>query len=100
MGQAVSDTKETIPAVKKSTHENKPAFFYDMEIKVERAGLQSTLSPRVMRICHKDTFISAWCSPALSNTAKQTKGSGAAELSRAAPICHQFFNSLVLMDQY
>ena len=87
-------------AVKKSTHENKPAFFYDIEVKLERAGVQSTLSHRAMSICHKDTFISAWCSPALINTAKQTMGSGAAELSRTAPICHQFFNSLVLMDQY
>lgn len=87
-------------AVKKSTHENKPAFFYDIENTMARAGSQFTLSHRVMSICYKDKFISAWCSPALINTAKQTMGSGATELNRTAPICHQFFNSLVLMDQY
>jgi hypothetical protein len=87
-------------ALKKTTHENKPAFMYDIEIKMARAGIQATLSHRAMSICYKNTLISAWCSPALINTAKQTMGSGAAELSRTAPICHQFFNSLVLMDQY
>lgn len=93
-------TNMRVYAVKKSSHENKPAFMYDMEVKIERAGLQSTLSHRGMSICYKDTVISAWCSPALINTAKQTISSGTADLNRTAPICHQFFNSLVLMDQY
>jgi len=100
--QSMSDGNENmrVYAVKKTTHENKPAFMYDIELKLERAGMRSTLSHRVMSICYKDKFISTWCSPALINTAQQTMGSGAAELNRTAPICQQFFNSLVLMDQY
>ena len=100
--QVMKDGNENLRVygVKKTSHENKPAFMYDMEQNLERAGMKSTMSHRAMSICYKNTFISAWCSPALINTAKQTMGSGAADLSRTAPICNQFFNSLVLMDQY
>ena len=85
---------------KKIMHENKPAFLYEMKGTVERAGMAITAHHKVMTVCYKNTLISAWCSPSRFDRASNKIFTTAAELSKASPLCFEFFNSLVLMDNY
>lgn len=86
--------------VKKSRHEEKPAFLYDMRGTYERAGISVVTSHRVMTVCYKRNLISAWCSPTKFDRTNQSISSGSQQLVAANPLCFQFFNSLVLMDKY
>lgn len=86
--------------VKKTSHEEKPAFIYDIQSKLERAGISFTTSNRVMTVCYKKTLISAWCSPSVIDVPTKSMTSTARELNLAQPLCFQYFNSLVLMDKY
>lgn len=91
---------QVVVNVNKSKHEEKPAFIYEMQSIVERAGMSVSTSHKVMTVCHKNTLVSAWCSPSIIDTNKQTMTSSSKELSSASPLCFQYFNSLVLMDKY
>jgi hypothetical protein len=84
----------------KTKHENKPAFIYDAKTKIERAGMSYTTSHRVMTVCYKNTMISAWCSPVKIDYSNKQFDSNKNDLKEIAPLCFQFFNSLVLMDSY
>ena len=86
--------------VQKTSHENKPAFIYEVKHKAERAGMSLNFSHKVMTVCHKNTMISAWCSPSLFDKAKNTITSSLQQVNAAQPLCFQYFNSLVLMDSY
>lgn len=94
------DANQFAIETKKTKHENKPAFIYDVEIKNERAGLSYKTSHRVMTVCYKNTMISAWCSPVKIDYTNKQFGSNKNDLKEIAPLCFQFFNSLVLMDNY
>jgi hypothetical protein len=85
---------------KKITHEQKPAFLYEMTSTIDRAGMTMTAQHKVMTICYKNTMISAWCSPSRFDKANKTLLTSAVELNEASSLCHQFFNSVVLMDNY
>ena len=100
--EAFSDkaSNQFVVNVKKSKHEEKPAFFYEMQSKLERAGMTLQTSHKVMTVCHKNTLISAWCSPSKIDMATKSMSSSSRELSSASPLCFQYFNSLVLMDKY
>ncbi len=100
--EAFSDTSNGIKVfdVKKIRHEGKPAFIYRMNAQLERAGISSNLSHRVMTVCRKNTLISSWCSPSTINHKTQSVGSTSRDLDSAEPLCLQFFNSLVLMENY
>jgi hypothetical protein len=100
--EAFSDkaSNQIVTNVKKSTHEEKPAFLYDMRGTYERAGMSIVTSNRVMTVCYKRNLISAWCSPSTFDRAKQSISSGSQQLIAANSLCFQFFNSLVLMDKY
>lgn len=90
-----------VTTIKKGMHENKPAFFYDIESKVERAGNSPTLTrSRVMTVCHKNTLVSAWCSPMKIDMVKQSVYTTQQHLNDVNSLCFQYFNSLVLMDRY
>lgn len=89
-----------VTAIKKGMHENKPAYFYDLESKQERAGMAMTTRHRVMTICYKNTLVSAWCSPMKINKEKQSFFTSQEHLNDVNPLCFQFFNSLVLMGNY
>jgi hypothetical protein len=92
---------QTITTIRKGSHENKPAYFYDLESKVERAGMAATTTrSRVMTVCYKNTLVSAWCSPAKIDEAKQTLFTTQQHLTDVNSLCFQFFNSLVLMGNY
>ncbi len=101
-GDAFSDKASNIYAknVKKTTHEGKPAFIFEMEQNVERAGMSYPTAHKIMNVCYKNTMIFAWCSPMKVDDVKRTFTSTAAEVNLANPLCFQFFNSLVLMDRY
>lgn len=86
--------------VRKTRHEEKPAFIYDLQSKQERAGMSFTTSSNVMTVCHKNTLISAWCSPSKIDMSTKSMTSTQRELQAASPLCFQYFNSLVLMDKY
>ena len=89
-----------VTAIKKGTHENKPAYFYDLESKQERAGMAMTTRSRVMTVCYKNTLVSAWCSPMKIDNEKQSLFTTQQHLNDVNPLCFQFFNSLVLMGNY
>jgi hypothetical protein len=86
--------------VKKSKHEEKPVFLYEMQSKLERAGLSIQATHKVMTVCYKNTLISAWCSPSKIDYVTKSMTSSQRELNAASPLCLQYFNSLVLIDAY
>lgn len=86
--------------VKKSKHEGKPAFLYEVQSKLERAGISIQASHKLMTVCYKNTLISAWCSPSKIDYATKSMSTSQRELNAASPLCLQYFNSLVLMDKY
>ena len=91
---------QIVTNVKKTRHEDKPAFLYDLRGTYERAGMSFVTSHRVMTVCYKKTMISSWCSPMKIDKANQVITSNEQQLKIAQPLCFQFFNSLVLMDKY
>jgi hypothetical protein len=100
--EAFSDKENNqfVVNVKKSKHEEKPAFLYEMQSKIERAGLSMQATHKVMTVCYKNTLISAWCSPSKIDYKTKSMTSTQLELDSVSPLCFQFFNSLVLMDTY
>jgi hypothetical protein len=91
---------QIVTKIKKGNHENKPAYFYDLESKQERAGMSMTTRSRVMTVCYKNTLVSAWCSPMKIDKEKQSLFTTQQHLNDVNPLCFQFFNSLVLMGNY
>jgi hypothetical protein len=91
---------QIVTNVKKTRHEGKPTFLYDIKGAYERAGMAITTRSRVMSVCYKNTFISAWCSPMKIDYTTKSITSTQRELNSASPLCFQYFNSLVLMDKY
>ena len=102
MTEAFSDSSADMLAqnLKKTTHENKPAFIYDARAIVARGGVSLTTYHRVMTVCHKNAMISMWCSPTRIDYGNKSANSLSSDLNEVAPLCFQFFNSLVLMDSY
>ncbi len=94
------DANQKVTAIKKGSHEGKLAYFYDIESKIERAGMATTTRSRVMSVCYKNTLVSTWCSPMKIDMQKQSMFTTQQHLSDVNPLCFQFFNSLVLMDKY
>jgi hypothetical protein len=86
--------------VQKTNHEGKPAFIYEMQQKVERAGNSVPTSHKVMTLCYKNMMVSAWCSPMKIDRTNNKITSTLQDVNTAQPLCFQFFNSLVLMDRY
>ena len=86
--------------IKKIKHEEKPAYIYDMQSVIDRAGMTAKTAHRVMSVCYGNSLISAWCSPMKINNANQSISSGPQQLEEISGLCFQFFNSLVLMDKY
>jgi len=100
-GKDISEGEnQKVTTIKKGNHENKPAYFYDLESKQERAGMATTTRHRVMSVCYKNTIVSAWCSPMKIDKEKQSLFTTQQHLTDVNPLCFQFFNSLVLMDNY
>lgn len=89
-----------IANVRKLTHEEKPAFFYEMQTRIARAGLLINTTAEVMMVCYKSTLISAWCSPSQIDYSRKALTANQRELQVARPLCLEYFNSLVLMDKY
>ena len=99
---ALSDEQNGVRLLnaKKMKHEGKPAFLYNAEASLERVGKSITTSNTVMSLCYKRTLVSVWCSPAVINSKAGYITSTKRELDLLEPLCFQYFNSLVLMDQY
>jgi len=86
--------------VRKSEHEGQPAFFYTLTTKASRVGIQYELVSRVMAVCYQDKMIQLWCAQSTMDRASMSVKSTNEDLAQSAPVCLQFFNSLVLMDRY
>lgn len=86
--------------IRKIKHEEKPAYMYDLQSNIERAGFTSNTTSRVMSVCYKNTLVSAWCSPMKIDTKSTLIQSNENDLETINNLCFQFFNSLVLMDKY
>jgi hypothetical protein len=100
--QAFTDkpNKQFALNVKKTKHEQKPAFIFEAQSKQDRAGLSFNTTSKVMTVCYKNTMISLSCFPSLIESSKSSMSSTRKELDLAAPLCFEYFNSLVLMDKY
>lgn len=100
--EAFSDKEanQIVTNAKKIRHEGKPGFIYEMSSKLERAGNTVETAHRTMTICYKNTLISTWCSPTILDLRDKTITSNKQVLEQVSPLCFQYFNSLVLMDQY
>lgn len=85
---------------RKIKHEEKPAYMYDFQSNIERAGFTSSTTSRVMSVCYKNALVSAWCSPMKIDTKSTLIQSNENDLESINNLCFQFFNSLVLMDKY
>jgi hypothetical protein len=86
--------------VQTTNPEGKPAFIYEKQQTLERAGNSITTSHKVLTLCYKNTMISAWCSPMQIDRMSNRITSTFQNVNAAQPLCLQFFNSLVLMDRY
>lgn len=97
-----SDPESKIVAdnARKINHEQKPGFLFDIRQNIERAGQGFDVHQRTMMICYKNTMISLICGPMKVDRERQKMTSSKALLDEVNPVCHQFFNSLVLMDNY
>lgn len=83
---------------KRINHENKPAFIVDVDNFIERAGNEAYVTNRVMGICHKKNMVMAWCGT--GGFGKISASQSKKNLELLTPLCFQYFNSVVLMDQY
>lgn len=101
-GRDIVDGEEDLKVltIRKIQHERKPAYLYDLQYDIDRAGKAWSAVSRVMSICHKNTLISAWCNPMELNTKNAVVRSDQNDLETVDNLCFQFFNSLVLMDSY
>jgi hypothetical protein len=99
-GELVSSRAAKITKIKKGMHENKPAYFHDVEGSMERAGALMTIRQRGMTVCYKNTLVTAWCTPSKFDPTTKSITSTQRELDSASILCFQYFNSLVLMDEY
>lgn len=86
--------------MKKTRHEEKPGFIYEMSYSSERAGKTLSNYSKVMMICNKKAMIFMNCSGMKIDKQNQTFTSTRRELLEVEPMCFQFFNSLVVMDKY
>lgn len=84
--------------VKVITHENKPGAIFEIHQKLERAGSSVFVSNKAMTVCSGKNMITVWCGS--GNVDAKTKQSQKINLQKIEPMCAQFFNSLVLMDNY
>ncbi len=83
---------------RKTIHETKPAFLVNMSSETERAGGTIFGVNRVMYICHKKNLVMAWCGT--FGVGKITSVQSKKYLETLDPLCFQYFNSVVLLDQY
>ena len=77
-------------------HENQPGAIFDFSQSAGRAGVSMYGYHRVMAICYKSNLVMAWCGSAESTSASKVREN----MSVLAPLCNQYFNSVVLMDKY
>lgn len=97
---AEGDSSIKFAKVRKIQHESKPAFIFDINQPIQRAGMTVSASNRVMAVCSKDKLIMLWCANMRLDSRTNTITSSLEELNVIEPVCYQFFNSLVLMDNY
>lgn len=97
---AEGDNSIKFSRLKKLKHEFKPAFIFDMSQPMQRAGFELNVSNRVMAVCSKDKLIMLWCGNMRIDPKTNTLSSSLQELDVMEPVCFEFFNSLVLMDNY
>ena len=94
------DTNQKITKIVKTKHEEKPAFIYETQQSIERAGLSTIISQKTMTVCYRSKLINVLCAPTLIDTKSQKIISTSNEIKEVEPLCFQFFNSLVLMEKY
>jgi hypothetical protein len=95
-----NDPEAKIANARKINHEAKPAFLFDINQKIERAGNAVGISNRIMTVCQKDKLIMLWCGNMKIDKVSNRISSTFQDLEIVGPVCFQFFNSLVLMDTY
>lgn len=77
-------------------HENQPGAIFDFSQSAERAGMSMPSYHRVMTVCYKRNLIMAWCGSVEAASAQKVREN----MNVLAPLCTQYFNSVVLMDKY
>jgi hypothetical protein len=77
-------------------HENQPGAIFDFSQTAERAGMSMPSYYRVMAVCYKRNLIMTWCGSVEAASAQKVREN----MNVLAPLCTQYFNSVVLMDKY
>lgn len=95
-----SDSNIKTSNLKKIKHESKPAFIFDINQAIQRAGLDFTVSNRIMTVCHVDKMIMLWCGAFKTDKTTNVLSSTPQDIELITPLCFQYFNSLVLIDSY
>ncbi len=80
-------------STKLSRHESLPGFVIKMKHSGERAGAELHSEYQVLGVCFKRSLVLASCGVV------GEKGE-ALQMRSVRPLCTQYFNSLVVMDQY
>lgn len=96
--EAFEEPNANIQNVRLINHENQPGIIFDVVQSQERAGLTGQAYNRVMNICYKKNMIMAWCGTYEVNSRSSKKVRE--DMNTLAPLCQQYFNSVVLMDKY
>lgn len=96
--ETLEEPNMSILNVRLTSHENQPSIIFDSLQSGERAGLSMQVYNRVMNICYKKNLISAWCGTFEANSRSSKKVRE--DMNTLAPLCQQYFNSVVLMEKY
>lgn len=77
-------------------HEGQPALLVDVDQRANRAGATFFGASKMMTVCYGKNTIVASCGVLGALSPKQATR----DMAVLAPVCHQYFNSMVLLDKY
>ena len=80
------------------TIEGQKVYVSDVIMKADRMDASMIQKQRVATIFYKDKWIFLWCG--VGAYASMPMAQVESKFQATAPICYQFFNSLVLLDRY
>ena len=95
-GETFEEPGITVLNPRPTRHENQPSAILDFSQFAERAGMSMHGYYRVMAVCYKRNLIMAWCGCVAPTSAQKVREN----INVLAPLCTQYFNSVVLMDKY
>jgi hypothetical protein len=94
--EAFEEPGITVLNPRPTRHENQPAVILDFSQSAERTGMSVHGYYRVMAVCYKRNLVMVWCGSVEATSTQKVREN----IKVLAPLCTQYFNSVVLMDKY